>query len=137
MTRFVLTPLLLSALVVLGCSGAGGPVGDDGVTLVASPDPAASGSALTLTLRNGTAATVGYNLCTSELMRVTEGGRETVPEDRFCTMELRTLQPGAQDSFQLTLPAIPPGEYLYVTGIYPMVDGDREEVESQRFRVGG
>lgn len=75
------------------------------------------GQVLELALHNGSAKPIGYNLCASGLERRSEGGWQTVPSTRVCTMELRTLAPGRAARFSAPLGSPLPGEYRAVTGI--------------------
>lgn len=121
--------LVLSlALVLTGCAAASAESGDQ-VTLTA----ARAGQKVMLTLRNGTAAPVGYNLCSSTLQRRWESW-EAVKTDEVCTMEIRTLEPGGSATFEKTLPSDPrSGEYRYVTNVG--VENKGVMVESNPFRV--
>ena len=107
------------------------PSGD--VTLSASPSRTAAGSTMTLTLANSANYTVGYNLCTSAIE--TAGG-SSVPTDRVCTMELRTLQPGRSANYSFELPAnLGDGSYRFSTGAENMDGGTRAVVKSNIFTV--
>jgi hypothetical protein len=71
-----------------------------------------------LRLTNGSRDAVGYNLCSSSLQRRSGSTWQTQPTGEMCTMELRTLQPGASATFEKTLPTdIAPGDYRYVTRV--------------------
>jgi hypothetical protein len=88
--------LLLSLAVLGGCAMAGAE-SEDGVTLTA----ARTGSKVLLTLRNNSAAPVGYNLCSSELQR--GAAWEPVETGDICTMEIRMLERGGSATFEKTL----------------------------------
>jgi hypothetical protein len=106
------------------------------VRLRAEPRTAAPGAAITLTLENGTAAELGYNLCASALERMAAGAWHPVPELRPCTRELRLLAPSASASLALTLPRdLPPGTYRYVTGASAMRSAGHRRVASAHFFV--
>lgn len=106
------------------------------LALTVQPDPARPGQPVELTLRNGTAADVGYNLCTSGLERRAGESWQAVPSDRVCTMELRLLPPGDQARYPLDLePELAPGEYRFRTRVERMQTGDREDVVSRPFQV--
>ena len=120
------TMLLLALMTVAGCAMAAAESAD--VTLSA----ARSGQQVLLTLRNGSATPVSYNLCSSRLQRAP--GWEPVETDEVCTMELRTLQPGGSATFEKTLPSdLRPGEYRYMTNVD--ADGKRSVLTSNPFRV--
>jgi hypothetical protein len=108
-----------------------GPSGD--VMLSASPSRTAAGSTMTLTLTNSANYTVGYNLCTSAIE--TAAG-SSVPTDRVCTMELRTLQPGRSANYSFELPAnLGDGSYRFSTGAENLDAGPRAAVKSNMCTV--
>ncbi len=129
--------LLLTALTVLvGCASGQWGTTVDGIRLQAQVDPANAGN-VELTLENGSSQAISYNLCTSALERSTNGGWTAVPEDRVCTMELRSLAPGETATFTATLPAgAPSGEYRYSANVEREAGG-RVTVSSNSFLVGG
>lgn len=107
------------------------PPGD--VTLAASPPQASAGSTIVLSLANGSALEIGYNLCTSALQ---SASGTVVQTDRVCTMELRILAPGATATYNHELPAsLPAGTYRFSTSIERMQSGDRTSVTSNAFEV--
>lgn len=69
-----------------------------------------------LRLRNGSANPIGYNLCASAIERQDDVWN-AMPSDLVCTMELRTLAPGATATFERELPSISPGRYRFVTSV--------------------
>jgi hypothetical protein len=87
--------------------------------------------ALELSLRNGSAQAIGYNLCASGLERRSEGRWQAVPTRRVCTMELRTLPPGGAARYQISLEDVPPGEYR----ARARIDGNPPEVATDPFIV--
>lgn len=96
------------------------------------------GDPIRVTLINRSDVTIGYNLCATALDRrdgsTWNGGSRPLAE--VCTMELRTLTPGASDTFDHTLPTgIPAGDYRVRTGIHVPVDGARVGVASGEFRI--
>jgi hypothetical protein len=106
----------------------------NGVRLGATPT--AAGDTIVLTLLNGSAGDVGYNLCTSALERRTADTWEPVPTDRVCTMELRLLPPGERATFPLTLPpGAPAGDYSFTTRVEDMAAGTARTVRSNTIRV--
>lgn len=129
--------LLLVPALLCGCNTtpeADPPMGD--VRLAVAPTPADAGGRVTLTLSNGADESAAYNLCTSALQRRAGGAWEPVPEDRVCTMELRLLEPGAEATFTVDLPAgLPAGEYRYLTNVEMSAGGERMAVWSEPFRV--
>lgn len=74
------------------------------VVLRAGPETIAAGGSMTLTLDNESAGTIGDNLCASGLERGSGVGWQPVPENRLCTMELRTLQPSDEISEEIASP---------------------------------
>jgi len=127
----------LAPALIAACMSTGSQNPPQSITLSITPDRLAPGGTATLTLRNGSEETVGYNLCASSLFRQAGADAwEPVPEDRFCTMELRTLPPGEQASFDVQLPAdLTPGSYRYQTNVEHMERGARETVATAPFTV--
>lgn len=118
--------LLLVLWTIAGCAMSA--TGSADVTLSA----ARMGDRVMLTLRNGSAVSVSYNLCSSALQRGPSW--EPVQTGDICTMELRTLPPGDSATFEKTLPSdLAPGEYRYVTNVD--ADGTRSVAASNPFRV--
>jgi hypothetical protein len=100
-----------------------------------SPDSVAPGGTLTLTLANRTGERLGYNLCTSAIE--TAAGA-TVPSDRVCTMELRTLEPGDSGNYSFELPQeLAPGSYRLTTSVQRMDAGTQSPVRTEVFEVTG
>ncbi len=108
------------------------PEPERSVTLGASPARVPPGATVTLTLTNGLRQRIGYNLCTSGLIR----NGAPVETGRICTMELRTLRPGASTTYGWELPDnLAPGNYRFTTGVERMRSGNRLVVRSNAFRV--
>jgi hypothetical protein len=132
------TLLSAAAFLLSACSSSMQADDPSGVVLDVAPASAAAGDSVELTLDNGTAGPIGYNLCTSALERQTADGWQVVPVDITCTMELRGLEPGREASFRTALPtALTPGQYRYVTNIEVMETGERHTVTSRPFNVRG
>ena len=109
------------------------PAPSGNVTLTAAPTQTSAGSAVTLTLANGSRQTVGYNLCTSALQ--TAAGAE-VRTDRVCTLELRTLEPGRNATYRYELPGrLSDGRYRFSTGLDQMPSGGPTSVTSNTIEV--
>jgi len=113
--------LLLLALGGAACAS-------QGVTLSATVSQERS---LELRLRNGSPQAIGYNLCTSNLERRSGAAWQPVASKRMCTMELRSLPPGAAARYQVSLENVLPGEYRAKARI----DGNPPEVASEPFLV--
>ncbi|HWV56512.1 MAG TPA: hypothetical protein VNZ57_03490 [Longimicrobiales bacterium] len=110
----------------------------DGVSLSHSPESPSPGDSVTLVLRNGSDGTVGYNLCTSSLFRQSGSDWVPVPEDRICTMELRSLAPGEQATYTLRLPpGLEPGTYRYQTPIDGPESGESGQASAPPFAISG
>jgi hypothetical protein len=131
------TLLSATAILLCACSSSmqtGNPADD--VRLSVMPTTTAPGDSVTLTLENGSSEQVGYNLCSSGLQRQTAAAWEGVPSDIVCTMELRTLDAGAQTTWRTELPSsLESGQYRYTTNIEAMGTGGRHVVTSDSFRV--
>lgn len=95
-----------------------------------------SGDAVTLTLTNGSGSAIGYNLCSSALLRRDGATWRTVQTDLVCTMELRSLQPGQQDTFDYPIPSgLPPADYAWSNNIELPLGGTRNQVVSNAVRL--
>lgn len=127
---------LVLMVLLLGCAPTPDGAGD--VRLSVEPESLSAGDSITLELSNGSAEPVAYNLCTSELERLSDGEWQAVPSDRVCTMELRSL-PGAQRvRYELDLPSdLPAGEYRYRTRVARLDAGEGRMLRSGTFRVEG
>jgi hypothetical protein len=92
-----------------------------------------SGDTMVLTLRNGLAHTIGYNLCGAALER-REGGewRQVQPGlAEVCTLELRTLAPGAGATYRHTVPpGLAAGEYRVRSAVESPLGGSWVAVQS-------
>jgi hypothetical protein len=89
-----------------------------------------------LILQNGSESPVGYNLCTSALQYLTGTTWQPVETGEVCTMELRTLNPGFDATFEKTLPAsLPHGQYRYVTSVEMPVGTPQVRVTTAPFEV--
>lgn len=98
-----------------------------GVTLAAAP----LGETVRLTLTNESNDPVGYNLCSSAMLRRDGNQWSPLPSEVFCTMEIRTLSPGASDTFAYPLtPGLEPGEYSWRANVEIPFGGTRREVVS-------
>lgn len=84
--------LLFVVLLALACAPA---LDTGGVVLKTDRDRYAASAPVVLTLSNGGATELGYNLCSSTLERRTASGWEAQRVDLVCTMELRGLAPGS------------------------------------------
>lgn len=77
-----------------------------------------SAGVIRLALDNGSRSPIGYNLCTSMLQRREGSAWTSVPTGEICTMQLSTLNPGHDATFEKRLPAsLPAGEYRYVSSV--------------------
>jgi hypothetical protein len=110
-----------------GCAPMPPEDGGGGLALRVDQSSYSPGDPAVLTLVNGTAADVGYNLCVTALdRRVGDGWEpEPLPLVEVCTMELRLLGPGQTADFRHTLPrGLQAGEYRMRTGVEsPMGEG--------------
>lgn len=95
-----------------------------------------SPNAMRLTLDNGERHPIGYNLCASGLQRRSGTAWTAVQTDDVCTMELRTLNPGADATFEKRLsPDLAPGEYRYVTSVESPLGTGQTGVASDAFTL--
>ena len=86
---------------------------------------------LEVALRNGSARAIGYNLCASTLERRSGDRWQPVASQRICTMELRSLAPGGEARYRISLEDVPPGEYR----ARARIDGTPPEVATEPFRL--
>ena len=95
-----------------------------------------SAATVRLALDNGSPDPIGYNLCSSELQRRGTSGWTRIDTGEVCTMELRTLNPGRDATFEKQLPSgLAAGDYRYVTGIESPLGGSRVVLETDAFTV--
>jgi hypothetical protein len=88
-----------------------------------------------LTLHNGGAQAVGYNLCASGLEVRTVSAWQPVRTGEVCTMELRSLPPGQDATFEKRLPLnLPDGEYRYVTRVEIPIGSEQVSITSRPFQ---
>ena len=131
--------ILASIAIVLLCGCRSSPqsgASTSEVILTVEPDAVAAGDSVTLTLSNESSGDIGYNLCTSSLERQSNGDWQSVPSDRVCTMELRTLGPARQTEYAIELPEeLAPGAYRYGTSVEMLEEGIRHVVRSDPFQV--
>lgn len=103
------------------------------IAFTVSPDSIPQGGTLTLTLANQTSELLGYNLCTSAL-QTADGA--AVPTDRVCTMELRTVEPGRDATYDYEMPQdVAPGRYRLTTNIQRMTSGIQTSAVTEPFEV--
>ena len=95
-----------------------------------------SSSVIRLALDNGAPHQIGYNLCSSALQRRSGSTWEAVGTGDICTMELRTLNPGADATFEKTLPSgLSSGEYRYITNVESPLGTQQSGVATESFRL--
>ncbi len=89
-----------------------------------------------LILQNGSNGAVGYNLCTSGLQKRNGPAWEQVGTGDICTMELRSLPPGQDATFEKRLPEdLPAGEYRYSTSVEIPMGNAQVRVATSAFAV--
>lgn len=126
--------LVVLGLVLCACgpSMQGGGSGDIRLAAAAT----AAGDSIELTLTNRSAQEIGYNLCTTAIERRVGDDWQPVRTDRVCTMELRTLQPGAEATYRTTLPpGTTAGDYRFHTTVHLLSAEERRDVRSNVVRV--
>ncbi|HEU4522186.1 MAG TPA: hypothetical protein VFT12_09300 [Thermoanaerobaculia bacterium] len=134
--------LMLSLFVIACAPAATAPPAGDQTAPPASPsgvmfsaERVATGS-IRLALDNGSSQPIGYNLCHSSLQRRTGSEWTSVPGDEICTMEIRTLNPGHDATFEKRLPAgLAAGEYRYVTNVESPLGTPQSAVATAAFRL--
>jgi hypothetical protein len=134
-------PVLTAVVMMTTSFGACAPMPpEDGGGLVLRVDQSSyrPGDPAVLTLFNGTAADVGYNLCVTALDRRVGDGWEPapVPLVEACTMELRVLGAGQTAEFRHTLPrGLQAGEYRMRTGVESPLGEAQAGVVTEAFEV--
>ena len=94
------------------------------------------GDRVRLILQNGHDGRVGYNLCASGLQRWSGSEWEEVRTGDICTMELRTLPPGQDATYEKELPDdLAAGQYRYVTSVEVPLGTEQKGVASSPFQV--
>ena len=89
-----------------------------------------------LILQNGYSGAVGYNLCTSGLQKRNGSAWDQVETGDICTMELRSLPPGQDATFEKRLPEnLPSGEYRYSTSVEIPMRNAQVRVATDAFAV--
>lgn len=128
---------LFLALLLTACGTASQPGAAPGeAALAISPERPQPGQSLTLMLTNRSTDGIGYNLCTSELVREEASGWVPVPTDRICTMELRLLNPEEEATFDLDLPPdLPPGTYRFETRVELTGTGGMDTLSTPPFEL--
>lgn len=133
---------MASVVLLAGCTlapptnGAGGSA--SAVVLSVDRTQYRSGDTMVLTLRNGQAHAVGYNLCGAGVERRVGGEwREAEPGlAEVCTMELRTLAPGASATYRHTVPSgLEAGEYRVQSAVESPLGGSWFAVHSAAFTI--
>ena len=130
-------PLLL---LVAGCAASPAPFSDapDGLAYAVQPAAAVSGGSVALSLHNGSAEPVGYDLCIGALEQ--RRGPLWIPAlsaARGCPDAWSTLEPGQQAAAEAPLPApLAPGDYRFVTRLKVPPGGlPVEQVRSAPFSI--
>lgn len=96
--------LLLSVVLLAGCSLFGDNEGEDRLSLTRDRSTYQPGDAVMLTLANQTDSEVEYNLCLSQL-QVRDGTRwKRRDVERGCILVQRILQPGNRATYSYQLP---------------------------------
>lgn len=130
--------LLLLMNLLWACASADVPGDPAGLVLRIDNGRHAAGDPVTLVLTNGSNEAAGYNLCPSVLSRESSGEWIAVPSDRVCTMELRSLEPGAEDRMTLELPAdLTPGRYRFETTVFGWETDLQSTLRTEAFEVDG
>jgi hypothetical protein len=89
-----------------------------------------------LALDNGAPDPIGYNLCSSALQRRDGTAWTPVATNEVCTMQLLTLNPGHDATFEKRLPAnLPAGDYRYLTSVESPLGTPQTGITTDPFRV--
>ena len=87
-----------------------------------------------LTLDNGTTRPIGYNLCSSVLER-RDGASWTPVSNDICTMQVNTLNPGFDATFEKRPEDLRAGEYRFVTRVESPLGTAPQVVMTSTFTV--
>ena len=87
-----------------------------------------------LMLDNGAPHRIGYNLCASVLERRSGSSWVQAGTD-ICTMQLLTLNPGADATFEKRPGTLPAGDYRYATRIESPLDSPPTTIATAPFTV--
>jgi hypothetical protein len=129
--------LLLATIVLAACMPLVDPAPQDArMSVVTLSAERIGAERVRLILQNGFEQAVGYNLCASGLEVRTISTWQPVRTDEVCTMELRTLPPGQDATFEKRLPLnFPDGEYRYVTRVEIPIGSEQVNITSRPFQV--
>lgn len=107
-----------------------------GIAFEVQGENLAPGSSATLRLANGQSSPIGYNLCFHDLERRQGPDWAPLALGRICTMELRTLDAGAEITYPVTLPeTLNAGEYRYRAAAYLFGQNVFRDVVTGSFQV--
>lgn len=131
--RISITVLVVAVLAA--CASNDAQSRTSGLALAVEPTPSGPGEEIALVLRNGSSSQVGYNLCTARLSQQRGEHWVVVDPRRDCTAEQQALEPGAEDRYDLQLPAeLDGGSYRFSVRVE--VGGTRiEEIYSPSFQM--
>lgn len=131
---------IIGALLCLlaACATDAASDNDTFASLTVEPDRVSAGGQITLTLRNRSDRQLGYNLCPVAIER-RDGDEWELRQEQpaeACTMELRILDPGAEDTFQHTMPAtLPAGTYRFRAQVEWPLGDEQVNIASETFEV--
>lgn len=142
MRTLVLLPL--AALFALGCSSSAtdsaperiAPLRSaEGIVFTVERASYQRGEPATIILRNETDQHLGYNLCLASRELRTGGGWTRISPLRACTMEIRSLAPGAETTSKELTANWQPGEYRMVTVVERSRSRERDEIFTPVFGI--
>ena len=140
--RFLVLPALLALCGCAALSGSARPFeaehAPSGLQLSTEPALARAGGVSDLSLRNGAAMPIGYNLCIAALEQL--GGGLWIPAPTIavsCPQSFQALAPGETATGQAALPAtLEPGVYRFVTQLSSSSENLPDvQLRSESFRV--
>lgn len=95
-----------------------------------------SPTTILLTLRNQSASSIGYNLCSSAFERRSGSDWQRVPSDLVCTAELRILAAGDSATFTRQIASdLPAGDYRFVTQVESPLGGRGVRIVSNTITI--
>ena len=108
-----------------------------GVEFVVDSSTFVAGDTVSARLVTRSGSAVGYNLCPTELQRLTAGGWVRSEEQLIiCTMELRTLPPGEAVPYRRAVSAsLPEGQYRLRTSVEAPLGGEWITLTTEPFTL--
>lgn len=131
--RSSITVLVLTLLTA--CASNDAQNRTPGLALDFEPTPTAAGEEISLVLRNGSSSPLGYNLCTARLSQEARGNWVIADSRPDCPAEQQTLAPGAEATYDVTIPDALAGGTFRFSLRTQVGDSRVEEIYSRSFTL--